>query len=295
MTTKIEWADETINPALGCMKTSPGCANCYALRVASRMQHNPLVAESYAGLVDPITGEWTGKVNLFPERMEKALHWKRTRRIFVGSMTDLFHPAVPDEFLDKVFAYMALAQQHTFIVLTKRAERMREYVASGNGTCIRIGIRQEIERMGFPDIGTVGKALPNLWLGVTVEDRSHIHRIWHLLNTPAAKRIVSVEPMLGEVDMTSVVFPRAYGTGILNSLTGEMHGHVPDSPLGKTEALDWVICGGETGPNARPMHPEWARSLRDQCAAAGVPFFFKQMAQKAPIPEDLNVREVPGA
>jgi len=125
---KIEWTDQTLNPAVGCSPVSPACDNCYAVRMATRLAANPKTARRYDGVV--AGGSWTGRVNLFPEVMEKALRRKRPTRFFVGSMTDLFHPNIPLHFLDKIFAYMCVAPQHVFQILTKRPERMREYVSS---------------------------------------------------------------------------------------------------------------------------------------------------------------------
>jgi len=249
----IEWCDATINPAYGCTKCGAACDHCYAERLAARFSANPDVEHLVAGTVDA-SGHWTGKVNLWPERMEQALHWRKPRRIFVGSMTDLFHPAVPFEFLDRIFAVMAMASpQHTFMLLTKRPERMAEY----------LGYEYRRERIykasGESDAFCLDWSLPNVWLGTTIWDQDSADRaVPILLSTPAAKRFVSVEPMLGPVVIPAELLAR----------------------------LAWVICGGETGPKARPMHPDWPRKLRDDCVAAGVPFFFKQWGEWAPhLPE----------
>lgn len=314
---KIQWCDATINPCCGCSPVSPACDNCYAARMAARMcRHpNPKISRLYEGLTDK-GGRWTGKINLDPERMEQALRWKKPRRIFVGSMTDLFHKDVPEDFLDSVFASMSLARQHTFLILTKRPERMREYVL---GT---------IERGMTWREGVTGRLPGNIWLGVTAENQTMAdERIPILLETPAAKRFVSVEPMLGEVDLTPWM-PRSYEcalscghrrgennppewrcqqcgfTGPDNNETwgygvnatcpecGEFDPEpvcpecgtymVQDHP--DTQYISWVIAGGESGPGARPTLPDWARALRDQCQAAGVPFLFKQWGDYAPCP-----------
>lgn len=260
--TKISWADATLNPAYGCSKVSPACANCYALRDAKRFSQNPMVADKFVGLVDSLTGEWTGRVNLFPERMEQALRWRKPRRIFVGSMTDIFHENVPDSFLDRIFAVMALARRHTFLLLTKRPKKMREYM------------NRFVDDACWPQTGCpIDGPLPNVWLGTTVENQAMAEtRIPILLGTPAAKRFVSVEPMLGPVNLEALDYPEAYDAevGLLDSLRGLTCDDSPTHP-----ALDWVICGGETGPRARIISKEWVFSLRDQCASAGVPFFFK--------------------
>ncbi len=285
--TGIAWADATINPCAGCSPVSPACDHCYAARMAHRLAANIKIPPYFAGLTDD-AGKWTGKVNLHPHLMKQVLRWQKPRKIFVGSMTDLFHEAVPDEFLDQVFAYMALAPQHTFLLLTKRPARMKEYV---------LGLQNDPEQawrfeqqmqtapnplhriaLGFRR----GKPLPNVWLGVTAENQALADaRIPILLETPAAARFVSVEPMLGKMDLTTIANPEAYDVevGLLDSLRGMTCDDAPTHP-----ALDWVIAGGETGPGARPMHPDWLRSLRDQCAAASVPFFFKQWGEYAPCP-----------
>jgi protein gp37 len=212
---------------------------------------------------------WNGKVSESNwGQMIKPLSWKRPRRIFACSMSDLFHEALPDEAIDRVFAVMALCPQHTFQVLTKRPERMRRYLsqAQGNIWDAMMGLPSRrvnyvVMRDGNPVIQAApGWPLPNVWLGVSVEDQQRAdERIPLLLETPAAKRFLSCEPLLGPVDL----WPKLIG-GV----------NVP--------GLDWVIVGGESGKGARPMHPDWARSLRDQCQAAGVPFFFKQWGSCLP-------------
>lgn len=263
--TGIEWTESTWNPVTGCSKVSQGCKHCYAERDWARLAHLP----AYKGRAFT-------DVACHPERLDQPLRWMRPRLIFVNSMSDLFHPDVPDSFIDQVFAVMALAKQHTFQVLTKRPERMRDYLRCG-GSCITVGIRQAIERMGYQDIGAVDKALPNVWLGVSVEDQASAdERIPLLLDTPAAVRWVSMEPLLGPVDLTSVR-PTIFAA-TANTLTGWW---TWDGGPTRREAhtIDWVVVGGESGPKARPMHPSWARSLRDQCAAADVPFLFKQWGE----------------
>lgn len=211
---EIEWTDATWNPVTGCTKVSPGCKHCYAETFAERFRGVP--GHPYEQGFD---------LRLWPERLEIPLRWKAPRMIFVNSMSDLFHEAVPDEFIRSVFLTMARAEQHTFQVLTKRAGRLAEWHA---------------EHPEFAE-------LPNTWLGVSVEDRRFgVPRIAVLRGVRAAVRFLSIEPLLEDV-------------GALD-LTG----------------IDWVIVGGESGPGARPMRPEWVRSIRDQCRAAKIPFFFKQ-------------------
>lgn len=263
MSTKIEWTDETWNPVTGCSKVSQGCKNCYAMREWPRLAGNPKTA--YFGR------EFTD-VRCHPERLDQPLRWSKPRRIFVNSMSDLFHPDVPDDFIDRVFAVMALSPQHTFQVLTKRPERMRAYMNHGEGFG-RWGfidgrarqIYAERNRAPFPTGKVLLGPLPNVWLGVSVEDdATACTRIPLLLDTPAAKRWISAEPLLGFIDLEPYIQHRYLD-------------HVATMPR-----LDWVVVGGESGPNARPMHPDWARSLRDQCVGAGVPFLFKQWGEWAP-------------
>jgi len=225
---------------------------------------------------------WTGKVALIESALYHPLRWRKPRRIFVNSMSDLFHQDVPDEWIDRVFAVMALAPQHTFQVLTKRPERMRAYMTTRQRDTVYPD-RAVLAYLPAPDplsLRTPSWPLPNVWLGKSVEDQPTADaRIPHLLATPAAVRFVSAEPLLGPVDLTAYMFGA----------------HQTEETDWCARRLNWLIVGGESGPGARPMHPDWARSLRDQCAAASVPFFMKQMARKAPIPADLMVREFPDA
>lgn len=243
----IEWTDASWNPILGCTAVSPGCDHCYAARDASgRLARLPL----YAGLAK--AGVFTGEVRLVPERLSQPLRWRKPRRVFVNSMSDLFHDAVPDDYIAQVFRVMAAARQHTFQVLTKRHGRMRSLLNSA--------------RFDAP------VAAPNVWLGVSVEDQHWADiRVPALLDTPAAVRWLSCEPLLGPIDLspwlTDMDWPPCWDT------------HSPGDSCGRCIRPDWIVAGGESGSGARPMHPDWARSLRDQCAAAGVPFFFKQWGE----------------
>lgn len=242
MGTSIEWTDVTWNPVTGCDKVSAGCKNCYAEGVADRF-----FAKQYAPNGDGSPRKFTD-VRSHPDRLEQPLHWKKPRRVFVNSMSDLFHESVPEEFIRAVFTIMRQAQQHTFQVLTKRPERMLEII----GTWQKNGL---LLREGY------GCVLPNVWLGVSVESQKFAdERIPLLLQTPAAVRFLSVEPMLEEVDLQ------------------HFQEHLPSSfHFGWLEGIHWVICGGESGPGARMFRPEWATSLMKQCKAAEVPFFMKQM------------------
>lgn len=273
--TDIEWTDATWNPITGCSVVSPGCTNCYAMKLAgTRLKDHPsrrgLTADSKAGPV------WNGQVRFNPEWLDQPLRWKRPRRIFVCAHGDLFHESVPDAWIDQVFAVMALAPQHTFQVLTKRSARMRAYMAglvalfhaSPDGLYERVGEAFADLAFGEPDearaaFDVVDWPLPNVWLGVSAEDQPRAdERIPDLLATPAAVRFASLEPLLGPVDLDA---PQ------------ENNGWLSWVEFG----LDWVIVGGENGP--RPMHPDWVRQVRDQCSQEHVPFFFKQWGSWQPV------------
>lgn len=283
----IEWCDATWNPMLGCSKVSAGCRGCYAIPQAWMKQSNPSakVREAYSGLVEKRPNgslNWTGRVNLVPERLTLPLTWKKPKRIFVNSLSDLFHESVPNDYIDSVFAVMALAQHHTFQVLTKRPERMAAYLTSATrayaigSTAVTfaedLGMEWDLYYTWDRRVdGIPCWPLPNVWLGTSTEDQQTAdERIPHLLATPAAVRWLSCEPLLGPIN-----------------LERHPHGAQPDPqsgvyPAWYSQQIDWVIAGGESGPKARPMHPDWARSLRDQCVSAGVAFHFKQWGEWAP-------------
>lgn len=289
---KIEWTDATWNPTRGCSMVSEGCRNCYAEKVAARFART---GEPYSGTIDLKTGKWTGIVTLAENKLTEPLSWKKPRRVFVDSMSDLFHEDVPDEYIDKVFAVMSCAKQHTFQILTKRPKRMQEYLSES----VREGGRWDrmlsdgrfwmpMKHHNCDDLPTIEThvIIPNVWLGVSVEDQKTAdERIPWLLKTPAAVRFISYEPALGPVDLRAychrgdhLVCPKCmYATNI----RGETCPNDNTELVGDIR-IDWVICGGESGPNARPMHPDWARSARDQCQASGVSFFFKQFGEWAP-------------
>ena len=252
---KIEWTDATWNVVIGCDKISPGCDNCYAIRTAHRMQHNPnpAIAAAYAGT--EADGEWTGRVNLIEDRLDLPLRWTKPRKVFVNAQSDLFHADVPDEFIARVWAVMALAGQHTFQILTKRPGRMRSLLTSDAFVDMFGEALYTVEHpTGWETAEPVSQwPLPNVWLGVSVENQKWFDVRWPALrDTPAAVRFLSLEPLLGPVDLIN-------GMG--------------DSWL---TDLDWVIVGGESGRGARPLRPSWVQSLRDQCEVGGVPFLFKQ-------------------
>lgn len=270
--TGIEWADSTWNPITGCDKVSPGCDRCYAETFAERWRGTP--EHYFANGFD---------VQLRPNKLDLPLRWTRRRKVFVNSMSDLFHDKVPDEYIARVFAVMALAPQHTFQVLTKRHGRMRSLLSSDD---FRSEVTQTFVGWAVEDLslktGHLESAtgdwwpLPNVWLGVSAEDQQRADlRIPALLDTPAAVRFVSAEPLLGPINLHTD--PIEAGSPFWGS------------------QLDWVIVGGESGPGARPMHPDWARSLRDQCVAAGVPFLFKQWGEWVPERLGLHGNNAPAA
>lgn len=258
--TKIEWTEETWNPIIGCSKVSLGCDHCYAERMANRLAHIKATAPHYGIAVKD--GRWTGKTLIGAESaLEKPLHWKKPRTIFVCSMGDLFHESVPYEWVNEVWGIMERCTQHTFQVLTKRPEMLVDYLS--NALIYNHGI------------------LPNVWLGVTAENQEQADkRIPILLQIPAAKRFVSIEPMLGPVDLSqiNISIDRTITHNVLTGIPYDWD-YGEEIPENRIDGLDWVICGGESGPRARPMHPGWAISLRDQCVEAGVPFFFKQWGE----------------
>ena len=281
--TRIEWTDATWNPVTGCTKVSEGCDNCYAETIAHRFSGTKAYPDGFA-------------VTLRPERLDQPLRWKRPRMIFVNSMSDLFHADVPDEFIARVFAVMALSPMHTFQILTKRPGRMRSLLSQAwfarevaeeltefmaRGTKVR-GVELTPEKVG-PDAGDnlwhPTWPLPNVWLGTSVESQKWADvRIPQLLATPAAVRFLSCEPLLGPVNLSAYLPPVA--VFCLGRAAARHLARVNDRP--EPTWPDWVIVGGESGPHARPMHPDWARSLRKQCVAAGVAFHFKQWGEWAP-------------
>ncbi|TCL40020.1 protein gp37 [Anaerospora hongkongensis] len=230
--TKIEWADKTWNTVTGCTKVSEGCLNCYAERVTNRFYPDRNFSE----------------IMIHDSRLNQPLNWKKPNKIFVCSMSDLFHGLVSFDFIREVFVTITKAPQHIFIVLTKRPERMKEF---------------------FDAYYRDKQPLMNVWLGVTTENQQTAEeRIPLLLEIPAAKRFISVEPILGPINVSRYL-------------------KWPLCKYWKKVGLDWVICGGESGPGARPIHPDWVRGLRDQCRESGVPFLFKQWGEWVP-PQAVN-------
>ena len=315
---KIEWTEATWNPIVGCSKTSPGCEKCYAIPLAHRLGSNP--ASHYAGTTRRSGGktQWTGKIALAPEKTLTApLRRRKPTMYFVNSMGDLFHEDVEEEWINAVFAVMAVAQKHCFQVLTKRADRMQDYVRRTGRTIhwLETAARKLGYTLQFESTGLVPWPLPNVWLGVSAEDQQRAdERIPLLLETPAAVRFVSAEPLLGPIDLAFLHSNPKKPGDLWNALTGAMgqDGATYYHPIPNVK-LDWVIVGGESGPGARPMQPDWARSIVEQCSAAHVPVFVKQLGsvfadalaargyrydRKAGDirgwPDDLRVREMPG-
>jgi protein gp37 len=291
---KIEWTEATWNPIVGCTIVSPGCTNCYAMKMAARL--DAMGQPRYAGLTKPSKAGavWTGEMKLAEEALTIPLRRKKPTVWFVNSMSDLFHESVPDAWIDRVFAVMALCPQHTFQVLTKRSARTRAYMADEGAVGERLYLAARAILSRCPG-SSPAWPLKNVWLGVSAEDQRRAdERVPDLLATPAAVRFVSAEPLLGPIDFTRIE-ARSTGTLIngdfahpkrINALTG-WAGHYPSPTVFHTRshrvaALSWIIVGGESGPSARPMHPAWARSIRDQCAAVGVAYLFKQWGAWGP-------------
>lgn len=279
MSTQIQWTDATWNPTTGCSRVSEGCRNCYIERTPPfRMQGRKLG--------DP--------VQLHPDRLDAPLHWKKPRRIFVNSMSDLFHEDVPEYFIIQVFFAMAVTPRHTYQILTKRPERMRA-VCSGQKMLLALtaalaqftaqveGHSLSIRHNGDGIDG--GVIIPNVWLGVSIEDQATAdERIPTLLQTPSAVRFISAEPLLGPIKLRDVG-PELEKMDVLNGVKfmPGYHGKLCDVPR-----LDWVILGGESGPGARPCDLGWIRSIKEQCQSAGVPVFVKQLGRKAGIGHPTN-------
>lgn len=295
--TGISWTDETWNPIRGCSRVSEGCRNCYAESVARRFSGEDKNGKplAYHGLTNA-HGRWNGVVRVVEEHMEDPIRWQRPRRIFVNSMSDLFHENLANEDIARVFSVMFEAKRHTFQVLTKRAERMADWFRWWRNSYVHPTLRDVVA--------------PNIHLGVSVENQKAAEdRIPALLEVPAAVRFLSVEPLLGPVDLSEWLLYRCAGSakrggnlglgcgweGSAGDTTGDDF-RCPDcggetiphaeyaGDNGCDPGIHWVIVGGESGQGARPMHPDWARQLRDQCTAAEVAFHFKQWGEwRAPL------------
>ncbi|GAA2035410.1 phage Gp37/Gp68 family protein [Catenulispora yoronensis] len=312
-TTTIEWTDRTWNPVTGCTRVSPGCDRCYAENIARRFAGGAAFPNGFA-------------VTLHPERLDAPRRWRRPARVFVNSMSDLFHNDIPDEFVLAVFQTMADTPQHTFQILTKRPARMRAF-------CDRLGFRDPTRAeaaAGHLSIAYLEDhpadvapwdawPLPNVWLGVSVEDQARAElRIPALLRTNAAMRFISAEPLIGPLDLETwfkhVQTPacdRCSVKGALDWHSGHLWGRCDCTchPGSRPNRLDWVIIGGESGPGARPMDLTWARNLIELGRVAGFAVFMKQLgtawarrhdwcrspkgADMEDWPERLRVRQMP--
>jgi protein gp37 len=269
MSTTIEWTNEVWNPTTGCNKVSRGCKNCYAEKMHKRLQGMKMPGYNRNFL----EGAYPNGAAL-----TRPFKWKKPRKVFVNSMSDLFHHNIPFEYVDHVFAVMALTPQHTYQILTKRPERMAEYFSEMPWERVfHIG---EISQLAY--INRWSKKnnnpnfpLPNVWLGTSVENQAAAdERIPHLLNCPAAVRFLSMEPLVWPVNLNNIV--EKVDGGFQSSTCLAPH------PVVDNATIHWVIVGGESGSKATPIHPDWVRSLRNQCEHAGVPFFFKQWGQWCP-------------
>lgn len=286
----IEWTDATWNPIVGCSRKSAGCLRCYAERAAYRLEH-ALKMPQYQGTTKKVGDEirWTGKVNLVESKLPEPLRWRKPRMVFVNSMSDLFHESVPDEWIAAIFGVMAVSRQHVFQVLTKRPERMREWcqVKRGGDTfnllsCLGAAARALPEhRQLFSDRlrGEYAWPLPNVWLGTSVEGQETAEgRIPALLDTPATVRFVSYEPALAPARFDVL---RLDETSSLDALTGTRsyagRGGRGGSEHDTGRAIDWLICGGESGPGARPFDVQWARDTVEQCHETDTDCFIKQL------------------
>ena len=360
--TGIEWTQvgagfkgETWNPVVGCSKVSAGCRNCYAERMAKRL--NIMGPDHYQNVINE-DGCWSGRIGMAGlDTWMKPLHWRKSRCIFVNSMSDVFHPGVSDEIRDRLWAVMALTPQHRYLILTKRPAEMERYVdrlvagqgklgdgltwlgADGYGARLLImkayglNLADKAPEAGEPPYAP----FPNVGLGVSVEDQAAAdERLPLLLETQAAMWFVYCEQLLGAVSLDGYL-PGEWSCvrcGYVGNATGNEycvnceeefpppgeHGELILCPCGCDEyenacprcgetdpfgafgcegksptpqTLDWVIAGGESGPGARPIHPDWARGLRDQCESAKVPFFFKQWGEWAPIDSPASVEACP--
>ncbi|WP_036257790.1 phage Gp37/Gp68 family protein [Methylocapsa aurea] len=258
----IAWTDATWDPLAGCTRKSAACRHCYAEAMTAAASQAGMWGHGFAEL-GPAGPAWTGKIELLEDRLALPLGWDRPSRIFVNAGSDLFHESLPNAAIDRVFAVMALAPHLTFQVLTKRPKTMLAYLLDSEAL-------SRIERaMGEiatdPNLTKIDSwPLPNVWLGVTAENQKEAdRRIPLLLQTPAAVRWIAAEPLLEQLDLK-------VGTWLKEG---------PNAPGPK---LDWIVAGGEIGAEALPCQPNWARSLRDQCAESGAAFFWHQWGEHVP-------------
>lgn len=315
--TGIQWTDATWNPIRGCSRVSEGCRHCYAEVVAARFSGPGQAYEGLARRTSTGEARWTGKIMFVARHLLDPLRWKEPRRIFVNSMSDLFHPGVTDDELAAFFGVMAIAHHHTFQVLTKRPERMLEVaktlavadcIAGLAMLCQQRGVRLNYDRVNA-HLKTYNHVWPlrNVWLGVSVENQATAdERIPLLLQTPAAIRFLSCEPLLDRLSFRWASWAPLNGQRVNRNHLDGFRG-----------LIDWVIVGGESGAKARPFDLSWAREIKEQCAEAGVPLFMKQLGRSpvertngvltwpefdlhdshggdmAEWPEDLRVRDFP--
>jgi protein gp37 len=299
-TTGIEWTDSTWNPVRGCSRVSEGCRNCYAELVAARFSGPGQAYEGFATRRANGEPHWTGKVQLVRDHLADPLRWRKPRRIFVNSMSDLFHESLSAEHIAIVFGVMAAAQQHTFQVLTKRPERMKwwfEWLASqGRSEDFLVqsfayngGVAAHMQPYLHPIKGTLKHfpwPLPNVWLGVSCEDQGAAEdRIPLLLRTPAAVRFVSAEPLLGPIQFDICRWGKCYHAGHSGKDHQARHNDCACH-------LDWVIVGGESGPAARPCNIHWIYDIKNFCRSAGVACFVKQLGANAVDAEHASVWDI---
>jgi protein gp37 len=269
--TEIGWTDASWNPTTGCTHVSPGCEHCYAEALSTRFRSTE----------HPWTKPFERQnVKLHPDRLRLPLTWKEPRRIFVDSMSDLFHELVPGDYIAQVFAVMAAAKGHTFQVLTKRPERMQRLLSDPRWSeWVEDGAEALAGEFGWCHLNLpepLRWPLTNVWLGTSVEDQRRAEeRIPHLLATPAAIRFLSCEPLLGPITF-SYPEQRSGRSGIVDALEGFWTQSGPIPWMNPMYRIDWIITGGESGPHYRRADPEWFRSIRDQCLAADVAYFHKQ-------------------
>ena len=292
--TKIEWSEFSWNPFRGCRHKSDGCKFCYAELIASRFSGTDKNGKvlPFSNVASKVNGEprWNGKTELDEQMLLEPLKRKKPTTYFVNSMSDTFYEEMPDEWIDKLFAVMALSSNHTFQILTKRAERMKKYL-SKDFLSLEVWLASNEISSPFDDnyvLKTLRKTkgrglfpLPNVWIGVSVENQQTAdERIPHLLNTPAAVRFLSCEPLLDKVDLTKC-----------RDSNGSEFNYLENEHIGSNltcfirNKIDWVIVGGESGNNARPTNPDWVKSLRDQCYKSDTAFFFKQWGEWFPVCE----------
>lgn len=326
----IEWTDATWSPFAGCTPVSPGCKNCYATRLAIRFQASGIQGFDGVARSTPDGPLWTGKVGLRNNLLEPLTWRKNARKIFVNSQSDTFHENQPDERIDEVFGVMLACHVldnipgHTFQVLTKRAARMRSYLSAPPAELLMRWARAVDYKVHIGDGDTFFSEivsghcssrwrpdsvaderfphgemlypenlfpLPNVWVGVSIETREYLDRAMDLIQTPAVKRFLSLEPLLSGVRDVGHFFwlSGASTAGPWRDAAGRHRGGggIGGQGFSRVPSRDiaWVIVGGESGPGARPCHPEWVVEIQEECREAGVPFFFKQWGAWAPVSE----------